>query len=68
MLGGEAVYELRTLLVALLGPSLRNNAMYGLMDDSAFYSPEVVFLWGLTLWLCCQRYTGPLPEGAGSVP
>jgi hypothetical protein len=63
VLGPEAVFNLRTLLVEPLGPNLRNNAMHGLMDDDAFFSRDVVYLWWLVLWLCCQGYAGPLPEG-----
>lgn len=62
-LGVDVVYDLKTLLVEPLGPNLRNNAMHGLMDDGAFSSRDVVYFWWLVLWLCCQGYAGPLPDG-----
>lgn len=63
VLGPDAVYDLRALLVEPLGPNLRNTAMHGLLDDDAFLSRSNIYCWWLTLWLCCQAYTGPLPSG-----
>ena len=66
VLTSDAVYDLRTLLVDPLGPNLRNNAMHGLVDDGEFVSRPFVYFWWLVLWLVCQGYTGPLPDGISS--
>lgn len=61
--GSEVVFELQNLLVEPLGSNLRNEAMHGLMGDNAFFAHPAVYLWWLTLRLCCFGNQGPLPEG-----
>lgn len=61
--GEEIIFELQNLLVEPLGSNLRNEAMHGLMDDGAFYSHPVVYLWWLVLRICCLENQGPLPDG-----
>jgi hypothetical protein len=61
--GQETVFGLQNLLVEPLGSNLRNEAMHGLMDDGAFYSQPVVYLWWLILRICCHSNQGPLPDG-----
>lgn len=63
MFGRDVVFELQNLLVEPLGSNLRNEAMHGLMDDGAFYTHPVVYLWWLVLRICCFGNQGPLPEG-----
>jgi len=60
--GVDIVFELQNLLVEPAGANLRNEAMHGVMDDGAFFSYAVVYLWWLTLRLCCLGNQGPLPE------
>ncbi len=61
--GAAVILELQNLLVEPLGSNLRNEAMHGLMSDSAFFSHPMVYLWWLTLRLCCFGNQGPLPDG-----
>jgi tetratricopeptide (TPR) repeat protein len=63
MFGHGVVFELQNLLVEPLGSNLRNEAMHGLMDDGAFYTHPVVYLWWLVLRICCLGNQGPLPDG-----
>lgn len=63
MFGHDVVFELQNLLVEPLGSNLRNEAMHGLMDDGAFYTHPVVYLWWLVLRICCLGNQGPLPDG-----
>ena len=61
--GPAVILELQNLLVEPLGSNLRNEAMHGLMSDGAFFSHPMVYLWWLTLRLCCFGNQGPLPDG-----
>lgn len=61
--GAAVIFELQNLLVEPLGSNLRNEAMHGLMNDGAFFSHPMVYLWWLTLRLCCFGNQGPLPDG-----
>mgnify|MGYP006272385167 FL=1 len=63
MFGRDVVFEFQNLLVEPLGSNLRNEAMHGLMDDGAFYTHPVVYLWWLVLRICCFGNQGPLPDG-----
>jgi hypothetical protein len=65
--GADIVFELENLLVEPGGANLRNEAMHGVMDDGAFLTHPVVYLWWLTLRLCCLGNQGPLPEGVSRV-
>lgn len=61
--GPDIVFELQSLLVEPMGANLRNEAMHGLMNDEAFFSYPIVYLWWLTTRICCLGNQGPLPEG-----
>jgi tetratricopeptide (TPR) repeat protein len=61
--GQATVFDLQNLLVEPFGSNLRNEAMHGLMDDGAFYTQPVVYLWWLILRICCHANQGPLPDG-----
>ncbi|MEL7361076.1 MAG: DUF4209 domain-containing protein [Bacteroidota bacterium] len=65
--GAAVIIELQNLLVEPLGSNLRNEAMHGLMNDGAFFSHPMVYLWWLTLRLCCFGNQGPLPDGFSRV-
>lgn len=60
--GTDMVFELQNLLVEPLGANLRNEIMHGLVSDGNFYSYPVIYLWWLTLHLCCIANQSPLPE------
>lgn len=61
--GPDIVFELQSLLVEPMGANLRNEAMHGLMNDEAFFSYPIVYLWWITTRICCLGNQGPLPEG-----
>ncbi|MCH8486854.1 MAG: DUF4209 domain-containing protein [Candidatus Cyclonatronum sp.] len=60
--GEDIIFELQNLLVEPLGANLRNEIMHGLVSDGNFYSYPVIYLWWLTLHLCCIANQTPLPE------
>jgi hypothetical protein len=51
--GEDLRFDLQGLLVERFGCNLRNRIAHGLMADAEFFSPSVVYLWWLTLRLCC---------------
>lgn len=51
-LSENVLLELRTLLTDNRGPNLRHQLAHGLLDDDAFMSVEVVYVWWLVLALC----------------
>lgn len=53
ILGEDTVYDLRGLLVERFGSNLRNELAHGLLDPSAFFTNRCIYLWWLTLRLCC---------------
>ena len=61
--GAAVILELQNLLVEPLGSNLRNEAMHGLISDGAFFSHPMVYMWWMTLRLCCLGNQGPLPDG-----
>jgi Domain of unknown function (DUF4209) len=49
----DITFDLQGLLVERSGSNLRNRMAHGLIDQNGFFQPEVVYLWWLTLRLCC---------------
>jgi hypothetical protein len=73
MLGEDALFDLRSLLVERTSSNLRHGFAHGLMSDSDFFSTDCMYLWWLALRLCMlpviyrQRQTtdeSPAQEGA----
>lgn len=67
ILGVDIVFDLQGLLVDRFGSNLRNRIAHGLMNQSAFFTWQVSYLWWLTLRLCClpmiaQLHTREQPE------
>jgi hypothetical protein len=52
ILGENIVFDLRGLLVERFGSNLRNQVSHGLLDQGAFFSWHILYLWWLTLRLC----------------
>lgn len=53
VLGEDLLFDLRGLLIERYGSNLRNDLAHGLLDYYAFFTPPCVYLWWLTLRLCC---------------
>ncbi len=51
--GEDITFDFQGLLVERFGYNLRNLMAHGLMSYNAFYSVPVIYLWWLTLRLCC---------------
>lgn len=51
--GEDITFDFQGLLVERFGYNLRNRMAHGLMSYDAFYSVPVIYLWWLTLRLCC---------------
>jgi hypothetical protein len=62
VLGDDLVFELRGLLVERHGSNFRNLLAHGLLDQDAFYSGESIYLWWLTLHLCCIPISSRMKE------
>ena len=59
MFGKETLFVLRGLLIERFGGNLRNELAHGLIShDQFFSSPEVVYLWWLTLRICVLSNEG----------
>lgn len=54
ILGENVVVDLRGLLTERFGSNLRNRVAHGLMISEEFFSHRIVYLWWLTLHLCCM--------------
>lgn len=52
LFGEDTAFDLRGLLVERFGSNLRNEEAHGLMNYVAFFSPQVSYVWWLTLRLC----------------
>lgn len=52
LFGEDLAFDLRGLLVERFGSNLRNEGAHGLMDYVTFFSPQVSYVWWLTLRLC----------------
>lgn len=53
ILGEDNVFDLQSLLISRFGSNLRNRVAHGLVEERAFYTHDIVYLWWLTLRLCC---------------
>lgn len=53
IIGEDLVFDLRGLLIEKYGANLRNDLAHGLLDYDALNSFPSVYLWWLTLRLCC---------------
>ena len=53
VLGEDLLFDLRGLLIERYGSNLRNDLAHGLLDYYALFTPPCVYLWWLTLRLCC---------------
>lgn len=52
--GEDMAFDLRGLLIERFGANLRNEEAHGLMDYDSFFSPQISYMWWLTLRLCCS--------------
>jgi hypothetical protein len=64
MFGEDLAFDLRGLLIERFGSNLRNEGAHGLMDYAAFFSPQVSYVWWLTLRLCFMVLIEPSPQEA----
>jgi len=66
ILGKDIVFDLQGLLIERFGTNLRNEMAHGLLDTMVFGSPEVLYLWWLTLRLCvlplCRQPSNQPPQ------
>jgi len=54
--GPDITFDLRGILIERFGANMRNESAHGLMPESAFYQPTVVYLWWLVLRLCVTAH------------
>ncbi len=47
--GKDLVFDLQGLLIKKEGANMRNNLMHGFLDDYQLFSPEIVYVYWLTL-------------------
>ena len=64
MFGENLAFDLRGLLIERFGSNLRNEGAHGLMDYPAFFSPQVSYVWWLTLRLCFMVLIESSPQEA----
>lgn len=68
--GEDLTFDLQGLLVQKgFGSNLRNEMAHGLIDNNGFSNPQVIYLWWLTLRLCCLPIYGQSQDsktGAGA--
>jgi len=53
ILGEDITFDLQGLLVEPAGSNIRNLMAHGLIAHDQFFSEPIVYLWWLTLRLCC---------------
>lgn len=53
ILGEDILFDLQGLLVERFGSNLRNLVAHGLLDGQHFLYRQTLYLWWLTLRLCC---------------
>ena len=53
ILGEDLLFDLQGLLIERFGSNLRNLVAHGLLDGYEFTSRQMLYLWWLTLRLCC---------------
>lgn len=56
VLGEDAAFEIRALFCRADGPNLRNAFAHGLLDDSEFYSAQIVYAWWFILKYISRPY------------
>lgn len=49
------IFDLQGLLIEHHGSNLRNEMAHGLLDDNQLGTDSAMYLWALTLRLCCMR-------------
>ena len=49
----DILFDLQGLLINRFGSNLRNRISHALMNENEFYSPQISYVWWLTLHLCC---------------
>lgn len=54
ILGEDLHFELSSLLIDRFGSNLRNRLSHGLINSNGFYSYDSIYLWWLTLRICCH--------------
>jgi Domain of unknown function (DUF4209) len=64
MFGEDLAFDLRGLLIERFGSNLRNEGAHGLMGYAAFFSPQVTYVWWLTLRLCFMVLIESSPQEA----
>ncbi|HEL8434511.1 TPA: DUF4209 domain-containing protein, partial [Legionella pneumophila] len=60
LLGENLQFELQDLLTEKVGFNFRNEALHGLVSQSAFYTPNALYLWWLLLHVVVQLSQFPL--------
>jgi hypothetical protein len=51
----DLIFDLQGLLIEHHGSNLRNEMAHGLLDDNQLGTDAAMYLWALTLRLCCMR-------------
>ena len=54
LLGEDLHHELSSILIDRYGSNLRNRLAHGLIDSSGFITYDTIYLWWLTLKICCD--------------
>lgn len=52
--GTDITFDLQGLLLERFGANLRNLTAHGLMHHEAFFAPDAIYLWWMTLHLLCS--------------
>ncbi len=72
ILGENIVFDLQGLLVERFGHNMRNRMAHGLMSAGEFFNGQSIYLWWLTLHLCClpiaPQILGHAPAAASASP
>lgn len=53
LISEDIAFDLQGLLVERFGSNLRNRLAHGLMSYDSFFSYELIYLWWVSLHLCC---------------
>ena len=62
ILDEDTLFDLKGLLVEAFGANLRNRMAHGLMSHDETISAQSIYLWWLTLRLCCFPIVSALKE------
>jgi hypothetical protein len=73
LFGEDCCFSLRALLFHRLGPNLRNRLAHGLLEPEDAAAPQSIYVWWLTLLLCCAPILAALradsaPTGENATP